>query len=727
MSYVIGPVAPATEEQRLAALSSYTIFGTDPEPEFDRLAALTAHVFDAPVCLISLIGHDNVWFKARHGFEIATMPRSQSICRRVLDGDGAVVIPDATLDPELRDQPLVVREPGLRFYAGAALQDARGARLGTLCIVDTKPREGFSDRERALLEEMAAMVMKAIEKKRLPPLGDAVLRFATSSPRALITVDGEGGISYWNRAAERMFGYRIDEVLGRPLEFIIPQRFRDEHRAGMDRLRRSQAARKGGRIIEMSALRRDGSEFPVELTVTRWTGVSGAEFGAQIRDISATREREAIAEQFAGRDPLTGMMNRVLFRERLESHLLAGRSAALLTLELGGLKAINQNHGHAVGDCLLESVAMRLQTIFPEPAVIARMGGDEFAVLLGETDADAAREIAANLVHAFDIPFQVSGHTLPIRLFGGAAMAPNDARSVNELIAHAHLALAAAKEPGERKVRFYEDGMRRRQRSRRRMSDELRTATREGQWVLAYQPQYRLSDGTLMGVEALLRWQHPTRGLLMPGDFLQALEDHAVSFEVGGWIVHEACRQLHAWRESGLCVPRVGVNLFESQFASNLIETQIASALEEFALAPSDLEIEVTERVALRPDDRIIETLHALRGSGLHVALDDFGTGFASLTTLKQLPVTRLKIDKSFVGDIGETPHSTAIVAAMTSLARELDMEIIAEGIETEDQRARLIRLGCNAGQGFLLGRPCDPAILARNEQAASDLSRNAA
>ena len=249
---------------------------------------------------------------------------------------------------------------------------------------------------------------------------------------------------------------------------------------------------------------------------------------------------------------------------------------------------------------------------------------------------------------------------------------------------------------------------------RRGFKDELRQATELGQWELFYQPQVRLDDRSLIGMESLLRWRHPRRGLLTPAAFLAVLETHSTAYELGAWVIDEACRQLAAWRRAGRRVPRIGVNLFAAQFAAGTLEQVVETALRRHGLTPADLEIEVTETVALRPGDHTLATLRALRTAGMHVALDDFGTGFASLTTLKQLPVTRLKIDRSFVGDIVDAPHSAAIVAAIVSLADRLGLEVVAEGVETEEQRATLVKLGCRGGQGYLFGRPVSATAPAR-------------
>ena len=274
------------------------------------------------------------------------------------------------------------------------------------------------------------------------------------------------------------------------------------------------------------------------------------------------------------------------------------------------------------------------------------------------------------------------------------------------MILRADLALLTAKRSGGRICRVFDTGMNNQLALRRAFKDEMLEATRSSQWRLVYQPQRSLSDGRLVGVEALLRWDHPTRGMLTPADFLSVLETHPVAYQVGCWALNEACRQLASWRAMGVDVPRVAVNLFAAQFASGSLQDSVGGALCRHALAPLDLELEITETIALRPGESMTDALNELRGAGVHIALDDFGTGFASLSTIKQLPMTRLKIDRSFVEDVCEEAHSAAIVAAMVCLAERLGLEVVAEGIETGAQRDALLGMGCLIGQGYLLGRP---------------------
>ncbi len=695
------------EARRLEALDGYDLFGTPPEADYDRCAELGARLFEAPICLISLIGENDQWLKAHHGTDLCSTSRDTSFCASTLIRSDPVVVLDATCDERFRDNPLVTGAPHVRFYAGAPLIDAAGAHLGAFCIIDTEPRDHFAARDCELLVGLAGTVMALMDKRRTLRLGRAVAGFAEATAIAIVTADARGFITFWNRAAEAMFGFPSRDAVGRNLDLIVPKRFRREHHAGMSRLSAGGSPRLAGKTVEVVAARRDESEFPIAITIASWGQGRDRAFGAQIEDITERRERERRLQHLASHDALTGLMNRTGLRDRLAECMSGSGRATVLAVDLDGFKAVNDDFGHPVGDALLQAIAIRLTSYAEAGTTFARIGGDEFAFVLPDAaDPLAAHEIAEGLLHAFRKPFEIAGHILQAGLSIGIAMAPLHARDIDNLLLRADLAQLAAKRDGGRRCRFFDAGMSNALATRHAFEDEVRRAGELGQWQLFYQPQVRLDDGMLLGVEALLRWNHPVRGLLAPAAFLSVLETHSVAYGVGTWILDEACRQLAAWRRAGFQVPRMGVNLFSAQFSSGSLDQIVEATLSRHGLTPDDLEIEVTETIALRPGDGTPAMLQTLRAMGVHIALDDFGTGFASLSTLKQLPVTRLKIDRSFIEDLGRGPHGAAIVTAIVSLADRLDLEVVAEGIETEAQSAALRDLGCRAGQGYLYGRP---------------------
>jgi EAL domain-containing protein (putative c-di-GMP-specific phosphodiesterase class I) len=266
--------------------------------------------------------------------------------------------------------------------------------------------------------------------------------------------------------------------------------------------------------------------------------------------------------------------------------------------------------------------------------------------------------------------------------------------------------MLSAKQQGGRRARIFDSSLLNRVAARQRFNDEILEATRRGEWELHYQPQYDLTDGHLSGLEALLRWRHPERGLIRPAAFITELEQHLASVEVGRWVLDEACRQLRLWQDAGLPIPRVSVNLFEKQFRRPSLVADVGAAIESHALYPSNLEIEVTERITLSPSEAAMLALRELRETGVHIALDDFGTGYASLTTIRQLPLSRLKIDKAFVRDVLHNRDSAAIIEGLAAIGRAMKLDIVAEGIEQPEQAAKLRDLGCDHGQGYLFCHP---------------------
>ncbi len=697
------------ENRRLLALACRDPIGALVEPDYDRFTALGARLLEAPICLISLVNEAERRLDVHHGANICSASRKIATYAQTLIGDVPLVLLDMALDPRFSDNALM-GSPQFHFYAGAPLINAAGVHLGACCVIDSRPRDRFPDEECRLLTHLATMVVETLEKRGVEGSNRVIAKSAVAN--AVVAADAGERITCWTKTAEAMFGHTAQDAVGRPLNLIVPERFRDGQLASLQATT-DETAKLAGATMEAVAVHRDGREFPVEITVIARSGEAGSEFSAHIQDVTAKRARERRLEHLAHHDPLTGLMNRTGFREHLEACLVEDGAATLLALDLDGFKAVNDNFGHMVGDALLQAIAVRLNVLAGDSA-FARIGGDEFAfVLARKADPLSARETAEGLLRALQEPFHVAGHALQVGLSVGIAMAPLHTSQVDELLLRADLALFAAKKGGGRRACFFHTGMSNEQAARRAFKDELCLATEQKQWELFYQPQMRLDGRSLVGVEALLRWRHPKRGLLTPNAFLAALETHPVAYEVGSWVIDEACRQLASWRQAGRHVRRIGVNLFAAQFASGTLEQVVHTALQRHALHPADLEIEVTETIALRPDDQTIAALRALREAGVHIAFDDFGTGFASLTTLKQLPVSRLKIDRSFVEDICRAPHSAAIVAAIVSLADRLDLEVIAEGIESEEQRTMLLNLGCWAGQGYLLGLPVSAAELA--------------
>ena len=546
---------------------------------------------------------------------------------------------------------------------------------------------------------------------------DAIVaaNFADATKLALISVDPRGQIRFVNRAAAVLFGYVREEMIGRPVEIIIPERLRSSHARGFARAMAGDELNLGGKAVEVYAIRKDGAEFPIELTLCAWHDGREMGAGAVIKDITERRERDSRLLRLASQDLLTGLHNRSRFVEILKIEMAAGRPATVFIVDIDGFQDVNDTHGHVVGDSILQSVAVRLPHRLPAGAEVARFGGDEFAVLLPNLgDRAAATAVAEGIREAFAMPFEVGGQILDLSASIGVAVSPLDGDDADELVASADLALVQAKSGGGRALRMYDRAMRNEANARRALRDELLRALRSRELVLYYQPQVHIASGIIFGVEALIRWQHPQRGLLLPGAFLPALEQSSLALEIGWWTLDEACRVAALMNAASPHAIKMGVNLFPAQLHAPHLSAKVSEALQKHGLAAGLLELEVTETIALHDDDRSLEAMEMLRKIGVGIAFDDFGTGYASLSSLQRYPLTTLKIDRGFISDLATKPRDAAITRALIAMSREMGLETIAEGIETLEQEAFLHSLGCPAAQGYKYGKPMSFETLER-------------
>jgi diguanylate cyclase (GGDEF)-like protein len=468
------------------------------------------------------------------------------------------------------------------------------------------------------------------------------------------------------------------------------------------------------RDIEVKRVRKDGSLVDVRVAAAPMTNLDGTVRNVAwvYEDITDRKKAEEQLRRLAHYDQLTGLPNRLSLQKELGRLLSAGRDdrpTSVALFDLDGFKDVNDTLGHSTGDELLIEVGHRLVGVAElrgDVGLVSRLGGDEFVAIFPDCgDPLRVGDIVETMLKRLSAPYVINDHVLHIDASAGVAIAPTDGRNVYELIANADLALYQAKSEGGRICRFFQPVLRAQAQARRGLDVELRKAFAENQFELYFQPQIRLTDEAVVGAEVLLRWRHPERGILLPGAFIETLAESAIAPEVGRWIIKTACARTAAWRAIGLPLIRVAVNLFPSQAHDENLVAEVDDALRETGLPAEALELEITEYVAFNHADPSGPLLK-LHERGVKLAFDDFGTGYASLSYLTRFPVSRIKIDRSFVGKVTDNAEDAAIVRACITMAHNLGLEVIAEGVETNAQAAFLLNERCAEAQGFLYSKP---------------------
>ena len=457
------------------------------------------------------------------------------------------------------------------------------------------------------------------------------------------------------------------------------------------------------------------------LTISAVRDDSGAmtHYVGVFSDITKVKESQDKLDHMAHHDPLTALPNRLLFHDRLQHAILRAardrQQLAILFIDLDRFKNVNDTLGHHVGDELLKQVAGALSARLRDGDTLARLGGDEFIVLLENVEGQiGAGHVAEKLMAMFEQPFMVSDYELFVTGSVGISLYPNDAVDLNMLIRNADVAMYQAKARGRNGYQFYAPSMTGEGVERLRLEAMLRRSIEKNEIYLNYQPQVEIDTGRLIGVEALVRWDNPELGTVPPVRFIALAEDTGFINQLGKWVLDESCRQMVRWQEAGLYVPKIAVNLSVKQFERGSIVNMVAEILTETGLEPHRLQLEVTESVIMNTGDALV-FINDLHSIGVGLAIDDFGTGYSSLAYLKQLPVQTLKIDRSFIKDISTDVNDEAIAIAIIQLGKSLNLSVIAEGVETEEQAAFLLRHGCNLAQGYFYSRPILPVLLLAN------------
>ena len=571
------------------------------------------------------------------------------------------------------------------------------------------------------LQEVEGIAMDITERKKseesMRGSEEKFRALSEAAQDAIIMIDAGGLITFWNSAAGRIFGSPAEEALGRKLdEWLASPRYREEAATQPEQIGAAGGASTFGKMLQMEALRKDGTVVPIELSLAPMR--LGAErFAIAIaRDISERRRAEKTISSLAQFDPLTGLSNRTIFLEWVQKAVArvkrGGKGFAILHLDLDHFKDVNDTLGHPCGDALLRAVAERLRSSIRETDVAARLEGDEFAIMQVDLNGpEDASVLARKLLDVLSQTYSIEGNLIRLSVSMGIALCARDALNTESLLSYAEVALYRAKGEGRNRYRFFTESMDAEVRSRFTLAAELRDAVDQNQLFLVYQPQVDALTGQIIGLESLVRWRHPQRGVLRPAEFIGAAEHSGLIIPLGQKVLKEACGQMKQWLNARIAPRSVSVNISAIQFKAPLdLEQAIAAVLNETGLPPEYLELELTETVLMETSFEHNDVLQRLKEKGIRLAIDDFGTGFSSFDYLRRYPVSRIKMAQHFVRDSLNDASDAAIVKAVIGLARELHMDFIAEGVETAEQLEQLRAWGCRHVQGYYFAKPMPSA-----------------
>jgi diguanylate cyclase (GGDEF)-like protein/PAS domain S-box-containing protein len=540
-----------------------------------------------------------------------------------------------------------------------------------------------------------------------------------AAPDAMVVVNQGGEIVLVNLQAEKEFGYRRDELLGQKVKTIIPKGFAERLIADGTRSAEDALAQQIGTGLELTGRRKDGSDFPIEIMLSPLKSAEGILVTAAIRNVSVARAMSLQMTHLAEHDFLTELPNRTLVNDRISQAIAAAQRhptrVAVLFLDLDGFKHINDSLGHPTGDKLLQSIAKRLVKCVRGSDTISRQGGDEFVALLLDVDRPEDAGITARrMLQVVAEPHSIDQHDLHITASIGVSIYPDDGLDAETLIKNADTAMYQAKEHGRQNYQFFKPAMNIRAVERQSIEESLRRALERREFALHYQPKVSLKTGHITGAEALLRWTHPVRGQVPPGQFIGVAEACGLILPIGSWVLREACKQAQAWVTAGLHMGTMAVNVSALEFGDEKFLEGIFAILEDTGLDPTFLELELTESVLMKRAESTQSILMSLKGSGVQLAVDDFGTGYSSLSYLTKFPIDALKIDQSFVRQVTATPDDTAIVTAVIGMGRSLNLRVVAEGVETYEELVFLQAHECDEAQGYYFSRPVVPEEFAK-------------
>jgi diguanylate cyclase (GGDEF)-like protein/PAS domain S-box-containing protein len=659
---------------------------------------------------------DEATRRFRRVTESAELYSGQGLPGRVLASGRPAWIPDVDHDDNF---PRSNQAADIGVRAGFGFPVLVGSEvvavLEFFTVEPAEPDESLLDIMANIGTQLGRVVERSRAEQALRSSEHQVRTVIDTANDAFVSIDESGRITEWNLQAERTFGWMREDALGRLLtETIIPPAHRAAHSAGITRFLESGEGPVLGRRVELEAVRQDGHLFPIELTP--WAvpdGDGGWLFHAFIHDITERKLFQRQLEHQSLHDPLTGLPNRALLLDRLRHALLRARReetrTALLFVDLDRFKAVNDSLGHEAGDRLLLGVADRIPGVLRPGDTLARLGGDEFVILCeGLVDGDNAAIVAERVIDALSTPFRIAGSEVYVSASIGVAVAAGDAMEADELLGDADLAMYRAKERGKGVHEVFDESMRSALIDRLATEKALRRGIADGELVAHYQPVVDLNTGSVVGLEALVRWRHPERGILPPIEFVGLAEETGLIGRIGEWMLRQACWQARRWRDLHRQEPPlwVAVNLSVKELEQPHLVDDLVQLLAVNALAPEAIAIELTESVVMDDARAVLRRLWELKQLGVRLVIDDFGTGYSSLDRLRRMPFETLKVDRSFIADMDVAPGGTSLVAAIIAMAHSLGLGVVAEGVETLEQLAQLRRLGCDQFQGYLVGWP---------------------
>ena len=685
---------------------------------FSKLAAsiesgVTVRSFGDPAELLVWLEHNTPDLIVTD-FKMPTMDGAEFIRRfRAQPNSGEIPVIVITIYEE-RDFRMRALEAGATDFLNSPVDHQEFVTRARNLLKLRKQQIQLASRADSLAREL-----KDSERSREEALRDSSERLAQvidTVPAIIRATDREGRILFINAYQAALFGIGPNEAIGLDMPPVL----------GKDHVRRSKTLDR--KVIETQAALPSFEEEIVDFsgtkrvfltTKTPLRDCSNAVVGVLTSSLDITDRKRAEDHLFymAHHDTLTALPNRALLSDRLRREIARTRRGdrpfALHLVDLDGFKDINDGLGHQVGDQFLVEVAGRLRSLVRETDTIARLGGDEFAILQTHvTHNEDAADMASRIIEAIGKPWLHAGERVTSNASIGIAIHPTDGADVVELLRNSDLAMYRAKHDGGNVFRFYASDMNRRARASLILDSDLREAIAKEQFVLHYQPQIALKTGQITGAEALLRWQRPGHGLIGPSEFLARAEENGLIVPINEWVLREACRQAKSWQRRGHPPIRIGVNLSSIQFFKQNVPLMVTKVLADTGLDPWLLDLELTESIVMHDAEAVAKDLQLLRDIGVGISIDDFGTRYSTLTYVKNFPVDRLKIDQCFVRDITTNPSDAAIVRAIVSLGHSLDLEIVAEGVETFEQAALLRTEGCDEAQGFYFAEPMRPEEL---------------